>query len=101
MRWRAMAVCLLLAPSARAHERAPATMSDALANSLAPAGAALGLAGIDATLEPLGPTYLTNPQTLGAGAVNVNVLGGTSALDNLDGAGLDPTPEPGRVLVEG
>src|SRR4029450_10994953 len=129
MRWRAMAVCLLLAPSARAHERAPATMSDALANSLAQVGGrrspqmrafashvstlanqaisksptavtALGLAGIDATLETLGPTYLTNPHTLGAGTVNVNVLGGTSELDNLDGAGLDPTPQPGRLLLE-
>src|SRR4030095_8493750 len=128
MRGRRLVVLLLLATTARAHERGPATMQDALANSLAQVGVrrspqmrafashvstlanqaisksptavtALGLAGIDATLEPLGPTYLTNPQTLGAGAVNVNVLGGTSALDNLDGAGLDPTPEPGRVAL--
>src|SRR4029453_15861184 len=129
MRGRGLAVLLLLATTARAHERAPATMQGALSNSLAQVGVrrspqmrafashfstvgnqaiskspaaatAIGLAGIDATLETLGPIYLTNPHTLGAGAVNVNVLGGTSELDNLDGDSLDPTPEPGRLLLE-
>jgi hypothetical protein len=64
------------------------------------AATAIGRAGIDATLEALGPVYLTNPQTVAAGAVNVNVLGGTSTLDNLDGGGLDPTPEPGLLVLE-
>src|SRR4030095_13941417 len=97
---------------ARARERAPATMRVALSNSLAQVGVrrspqmrafashfstlanqaisksptavtALGLAGIDSTLETSGPTYLTNPHTLGAGTVNLNVLGGTSELDGL------------------
>src|SRR4029453_1892628 len=129
MRGRGLAVLLLLVTTPPAHEGGPATMQDALANSLAQVGVrrspqmrafaahfstlanqaiaksptaatAIGLAGIDATLETLGPIYLTNPHTLGAGAVNVNVLGGTSALDGLDGASLDPTPEPGRLLLD-
>jgi hypothetical protein len=126
---RSGALLLLLAATAQAHERAPATMQDALANSLAQVGVrrspqlrafarhfstlanqalsksptsvtAIGLAGIDATLEPLGPTYLTNPHTLAAGTVNVNVLGGTTELDGLDGESLDPAPEPGRLVLE-
>jgi hypothetical protein len=126
---RSALLVVLMAATAQAHELAPATMQDALANSLAQVGVrrspqmaafarhfstlanqaiskaptsvtALGLAGIDSTLETLGPTYLTNPQTLGAGTVNLNVLGGTSALDTLDGAGLDPVPQPGLLLLE-
>src|SRR4030095_10645628 len=126
---RSGTLVLLIAATVQAHELGPATMQDALANSLAQVGVrrspqmrafaahfstlanqaisksptaatAIGLAGIDATLETLGPIYLTNPHTLGAGAVNVNVLGGTSELDNLDGDSLDPTPAPGRPLLE-
>jgi hypothetical protein len=127
-RWMAAAL-LLLATSAHGHEGPPATMQGALGDSLALVGirrspqmrafaahvttlanlalstsptaaTAIGRAGIDATLETLGPVYLTNPHTMGAGQWNVNVLGGTTELDNLDGASLDPTPEPGLLVLE-
>src|SRR4029450_2706148 len=120
---------LLIAATVQAHELGPATMQDALANSLAQVGGrrspqmrafaahfttlanqaisksptavtALGLAGIDSTLETSGPTYLTNPHTLGAGTGNLNAPAGKAELDGLDGASLDPTPEPGRLLLE-
>src|SRR4029450_3960679 len=126
---RSGTLVLLIAATVQAHELGPATMQDALANSLAQVGVrrspqmrappapfttpgnqafskspsavtALGLAGIDSTLETSGPPYLPNPHTLGAGTVNLNVLGGTSELGGPGGASLDPTPEPGRLLLE-
>jgi hypothetical protein len=61
---------------------------------------AMSLTGIDATMGALGPIHLTNPDTQPARSLNVTLLGGTVNLDSLDGHSLDPTPEPGLLLVE-
>ena len=72
-----------------------------LATSKSPTAAtAIGLASIDATLGALGPVYLTNPSTLGSGTINVNVIGGSTHLDALDGESLAPAPEPGLLLLD-
>lgn len=51
--------------------------------------AAMGGA-IDSTLSLLGPIFLDHPETLGAGHVNVNLLGQTNTLAQQDGVPLDP-----------
>jgi hypothetical protein len=129
IQWVALSLVLLLATGVQAHELAPGTMRQALSDSLAQVGirrspqaaafarhfatlanlsisksptspTAISMAGIDATQGAIGPIYLTNPSTLPAGALNFNVLGGTGELDGLDGSSLDPTPEPGLLVLE-
>jgi hypothetical protein len=60
-----------------------------------------GMIGIDSSIEQLGPILLGHPTTLGRGQLNLNVMSSRLSLDMLDGESLDPTPKPGKLLLDG
>jgi hypothetical protein len=76
-------------------------MNQAISKSFFPATSGSGMAGIDSSMEPLGPIFLSHPSTLGSGQINLNLMTSRSSLNQLDGHSLDPAPDPGLLVLDG